>query len=175
MMDQRRNLLLFIPVILAFLLQFGVLSVAVGSDQRSEDVFLNTSPCRSGLEVSDYRKLKIRIELMPADNEVIGLTQKKLQTTCEVRLKQAGIEPVDQKDECLYVKVDSVREAYTISIRLLRTILFKKNGSVYRKYGAPTWQKNIIGLHRGNVRYVFEGLDSVLDDFISEYLKANSK
>jgi len=175
MMDQRRNLLLFIPVILAFLLQFGVLSVAVGSDQRSEDVFLNTSPSRSGLEVSDYRKLKIRVEPLPANNEVTGLTQRKLQTACEARLKQAGIEPVDQKDECLYIKVDSVREAYTISIRLSRTILFRKDGTVYEKPEGATWQKNIIGLHRGNVRYVFGGLDSLLDDFISEYLKANSK
>lgn len=96
-MDQRRYLLLFIPVILVILLPFGVLSAEGESGQRPEEVFLNTVPSRSGLEVSDYRKLKLHVEPLPTDNEVIGLTQKKLQTACEVRLKRAGIEPVAQK------------------------------------------------------------------------------
>jgi len=173
-MDQRRYLLLFVLVTLAILLPLGVLSAEGESDKRREEVFLNTSPSRSGLEVSEYGKLKVLIELLSAD-KVIGLTREKLEKKCEIRLKQAGIEPVGQKDECLYVKVDLLRDAYAMSIGLSRTILFKKNGNIYRKCGAPTWQKNIIGLHRGNVRYVFECLDSLLDDFISEYLKANSK
>jgi hypothetical protein len=39
---------------------------------------------------------------LPANAEVIGVTEKKLQRKCEARLKQAGIEPVAHKDECLY-------------------------------------------------------------------------
>jgi hypothetical protein len=173
-MDQGKYHLLFLSMILAILLQFGRSGAEAENDQRFEELFLNAAPCRSGLEVSDYRKLKISIEHLPANAEVIGVTQKKLQRKCEARLKQAGIEPVAHKDECLCIKVDLVGDAYTMSIRLSRPILFKANEIVYKKHGAETWQKNIIGLHRGNVRYIFEGLDSLLDDFISEYLKTNS-
>ena len=90
-------------------------------------------------------------------------------------MKQAGIEPVVDKDECLSVKVDLVRGAYAMSMRLVRPILFKTNEIVYRKPGAETWERHIVGFYGGDARYIFEGLDSLLDDFISEYLKANSK
>jgi hypothetical protein len=62
-----------------------------------------------------------------------------------------------------------------MSVRLVRPILFRTNEIVYRKPGAGTWKREIVGYHGGNARYIIEGLDSLLDDFISEYLKANSK
>ena len=88
---------------------------------------------------------------------------------------QAGIEPVADKEEYLYIKVELVKDAYALSMRFLRPTLFKTAKMIFRKPGTDTWERNIIGLHMGNIRYIFEGLDSLLDDFISEYLKVNSK
>jgi len=112
----------------------------------------------------------------PLNRAKLSLDRKiSKESTTEMRLKQAGIEPIADKDECLFVKVELVRGAYAMTLRLVRPVLFKTNEIVYRKPGAGTCRRQIIGVHGGNARYIFEGLDSLLGDFINEYLKANSK
>ncbi len=174
-MVRRHYLLLVFSVMIIVLPECGSRAAERQSPPRFEELFLNATPCQSGLEVSDYRRLRIFVEDLPGHTEVPWLTKNKLQTKCEIRLKQAGIEPVADKDECLFVKVELVRGAYAMTLRLTRPVLFKTNERVYRKPGAGTWRRQIIGLHNGNARYILEGLESLFDDFISEYLKANSK
>jgi len=174
-MDRRPCLLLILPILLVILPEVELWAAEKRDPARFEEFFSNAKPCQSGLEVSDYRRLKIFVEDLPASTEVPCLTKDKLQTKCDLRLKQAGIEPVADKDEYLCVKVELVRGAYAMTLRLVRPVLFKTNKIVYRKPGAGTWRRQIVGLHAGNAQYIFEGLDSLLDDFISEYLKANSK
>ena len=174
-MGQRQYLLLVFSILFLVPPEFRLWAAESRNHRHFEELFLKADPCQSGLEVSDYRRLRIYVEELPANTEVACLTKRELQTKCELRLRQAGIEPVADKDEYLSVKVDLVRGAYAMSVRLVRPILFRTNEIVYRKPGAGTWKREIVGYHGGNARYIIEGLDSLLDDFISEYLKANSK
>ncbi len=174
-MDRRYYLLLLLSMLLVILPEVRSEAAEGQSPLRFEKLFSEANPCQSGLEVSDYRKLRILVEDLPADTGVPHLAKSMLQTKCETRLKQAGIEPASYKEEYLSVKVEFVREAYAMTIRLVRPVLFKANDIVYRDPGARTWRRQIVGLHKGNTRYIFEGLDSLLDDFIADYLKANSR
>src|SRR3990172_4395059 len=162
-MNPHKYLLLFLSSIIFILSQFCVAGAEKPNHQRFDELSLISNPCGNGLEVSDYKKLKIFIEDLTGNNFVTGLTRRNLQAKCEVRLMQAGIEPVADKEEYLYIKVELVKDAYALSMRFLRPTLFKTAKMIFRKPGTDTWERNIIGLHMGNIRYIFEGLDSLLD------------
>jgi hypothetical protein len=135
----------------------------------------------TGLEVSDYKKLVVLTELdehydEKIDTGKIGLTEAMIRTECESRLKEAGLNPTSKfsRPEYLSVNVKIRHRSYYILVQFNRPVQYQVEETQFMKYGANIWQKGLLGQHGYAPEYILERLDSVLDDFVGEYLKTNS-
>lgn len=135
----------------------------------------------NGLEVSDYKKLVLLTELdehyeEKIDTGKIGLTEAMIRTKCESRLKEAGLEPTSKfsRPEYLSATVRIRHRSYYILIEFNRPVQYQVEETQFMKYGAKVWQKSLLGQHGYVPEYILEKLDSLLDDFLAEYLKTNS-
>jgi hypothetical protein len=125
-MGRRQYLRLILLIILVILPKVRLWPAERWNPPHVEGLFSNANPCQSGLEVSDYRRVRICVENLPATSDVVRLTRKKLRTKRELPLKQEGVEPVDGKDGYLSVKVDLVRGVYAMSMAWVRPILLRQ-------------------------------------------------
>jgi len=160
--------------------------VTLGFEPSSAQVKRDSNPqfkiSKKGLEVSDYKKVVLLIELEEYyDEDVgggkIGLTKEMLRAECESRLKQAGLEIMSgfNRPEYLYVNVNIRYRSFYILMQLNRPVLYRVKETEYMKYGAKTWQGILLGQHGYTPEYIMECLDKLLEDFINEYLKANTE
>ncbi|MGD0626389.1 MAG: hypothetical protein ABSB32_16930 [Thermodesulfobacteriota bacterium] len=155
-----------------FFIFFSILLVVLSFKQSSAQQW-----SLNGLETSDYRKVVVVIENLSEDAINIGLTQERIRTKCELRLRQAGLEPLsrlNEKSECLYINIHVVGFAYHISLEFRRLIYFDAGMISYRTVSA-TWKIGATGTHGRDPESIIQGLDGRLDNFLNEYLKANSK
>ena len=138
---------------------------------------LDAKGSANGLEVSDYRKVRVSIEKLPEDARKIGLTEERIRTECELRLWQAGLEsvPPSGRSERLYVNINVVSSAFNIDLEFKRKVFFEVKETLYVDYGITTWSWGTTGMHGGNPEYIVQSLDGLLHEFLNEYLKANLK
>ena len=138
--------------------------------------FLESKPSLNGLENSDYKRVKIGIEQLNEAGKKIGLTEERIRTRCELRLRQYGLEPVpvsDQKSEFVYLGIHVVGLAYHTWVEFGRPVVFNSGKNLYTTSG-KTWFRSETGTHGGDSEFILRGLDSLLDELLNEYLKANS-
>jgi len=135
----------------------------------------------NGLEVSDYKKLVLLTELdehydEKIDTAKIGLTEAMIRAKCESRLKEAGLEPTSKfsRPEYLSVIVETRHRSYYILVQFNRPVQYQVEETQFMKYGVNIWQKGLLGQHGYAPEYILERLDTVLEDFVVEYLKVNS-
>jgi hypothetical protein len=136
----------------------------------------------NGLEVSDYKKLVVLTELDEYYDEKIdpgriGLTKAMIRNECQSRLKEAGLNPTSEfsRPEYLSVNVKIRHRSYYILVQFNRPVQYQVKETQFMKYGANVWQKDLLGQHGYAPEYILERLDSVLEDFVTEYLKTNSR
>jgi hypothetical protein len=108
---------------------------------------------------------------------MIGLTEERIRTRCELRLKQYGLKPVpvsDQIPEFVYIGIHVVGLAYHTWVEFGRPVVFNSGNALYKTSG-KTWFRSETGTHGGDAEFIIRGLDSLFDEFLNEYLKANSQ
>lgn len=131
----------------------------------------------TGLEVADYKTVGYLIERLSDGAAEIGLTENRLQTRVELRLRQAGLAPVNMKGEgpsaYLYVQVSVVGGGFSVNVSFDRTVSFLDAGREYTVYGTAVWGRGSIGTHGGDSEFIVGRLDGRLDIFLNEYLKVN--
>ena len=138
-----------------------------------------------GLEVTDYKKVAIRIELYETheSGKRIGLTKEKIRNECELRLRQAGLQPTEEvRDEFLFISMTILggrASAFSINVSFVRPALFMMGEKGETKYllrpDAVSWLRGTVGTAGGDPGFVTQQLDGLLDKFLNEYLKDNSK
>jgi hypothetical protein len=130
---------------------------------------------RTGLEANNPKRLDILIEELTKEAYDIGLTTEKLRTKCELRLRQAGIEPIDSlgSSTYLYLNCNIVGAAYNIFLSLNRRVKFEVGDKTYNKDACSTWTSGTTGTHGWNGNNLIGELDNLLDLFLNDYLKAN--
>jgi len=165
--------------ILVLFVSFSIvaLNFHLSNAQQFSPLFLNAKPSQNGLEVSDYRKIAIIVESLANSAKKIGLTQERIQTECESRLRQARllVVPTGSRSKFLYIMVHVVGNAYIMEINFNRIVLFEVEKTRYIHSGATTWRRLATGLHRDDPEYMMQCLDDGLDDFLKAYQKANAK
>ena len=118
------------------------------------------------------------VEGFHADASSIGLTEDRIQTRVELRLRSAGLTPVSvstaQLKPFLYVYVKVVSGTFNISVEYKRLVSFIKGDQQYEGIGTM-WVTGGTGTHGDKTAYIMNSLDSVLDKFLNEYLKANQQ
>lgn len=133
----------------------------------------------SGLEVSDYKKVVLSVDLDEFGSDYatnIDLSKKRIRTECQSRLSQAGLEPVSEftRPEYLYVNIKVSLHAFSLLLQFSRPVTFQVGELEYARYGAKTWQRQITGTHGGGPDYVLHSLGLLLDAFLRDYLQANA-
>ena len=132
---------------------------------------------KNGLETANYKYVAVRIESATVDAGSIDLTEDRIRTHVELRLRSAGLTPGDdlmKNKAFLYVKINVRGAAVHLAVEYARRVVFTTDDRPYR-YVAKTWQSVGVGTHAGDTAYIMEGLDAHLDRFLNEYLKVNQK
>jgi len=138
---------------------------------------LASKPSLNGLETSGYKRVKIGMEQLNEAAKKIGLTEERIRARCELRLIQYGLEPVsvdDQMPEFVYIGIHIVGMAFHTWVEFGRPVVFNTGKASYKTSG-KTWFRSETGTHGGDPEFILQGLDSLFDEFLNEYLKANSK
>jgi hypothetical protein len=149
----------------------ALLAVTLGSllgiptVQASED---------SGLEVADYRSLRVVIEHLTPDAQRIGLTESAARNRVELRVRVAGIKPTEDVlgPAFLYVAINVAGTTFTVEASFTRPVTYSVGQRTLSRR-AFTWHEGMIGTHGNNSGYILELLDQLLDRFLNEYLRAN--
>jgi hypothetical protein len=156
-----------ILILLVVLFSF---QVAGAQSQKQE-----FSVSESGLEAPGYKTVQILIIGNGLDK--IGLTEERIRTKCELRLRQANLNPIPKAKLPLHylgISVTVADGAFAIQVEFTRPVTFMVNGKEYWTLGT-TWERNSAGTHGRDPEYVIQTLDRHLDDFLNDYLKANAK
>ena len=128
----------------------------------------------TGLEWNS-KDIEILVEHLPDNARSIGLTADRIQTKCESRLRQAGLNIVDESSHLpifLYVSVNLFGNSFNIDLHFNRIVNYLSGGDkMYWKYAA-TWHTSMTGTS-DNAEYILQSLDGQLDKFLNDYLKAN--
>jgi len=120
----------------------------------------------NGLETANYKYVAVAVENFSADAGSIGLTEDRIRTRVELRLRSAGLTPGDdvtKNSAVLVVIVHVVGRAFTILFRYERKVDFTTGNRRYR-YVAATWKSAIMGTHTGNAAYIMDVLDGRMDE-----------
>ena len=138
---------------------------------RAQDISNGT-----GLEVENYSFVCIIIETLPEGATEVGLTKDRVLPRVELRLRQAGLHPGEQRSgECLYVSINVVGQAFSVHLAFLRWVSYVVGENRQLRVHAATWNTGGAGTHGRDSEYIVQGLDRHLDQFVNEYLKANGR
>ena len=156
--------------ILISLLVFLSFQMADAQSQKQE-----FSVSESGLEAPNYKTVQILIIGNGLDK--IGLTEERIWTECELRLRQANLNPIPKAKLPLHylgISVAVADGAFAIQVEFTRPVTFMVDGKEYWTLGT-TWIRNSAGTHGRDPEFIIQSLDGRLDYFLDEYLKANAK
>ena len=150
--------------------------------------------CETNLSYEQYlhlrevgSKFEVAIEeLRKEDIKKIGLTEERLRTVAELRLRKEGMTIVNEKSRkvpaegerheipVVYVNVCIVGPAYNIDLMICEDVVLKRPSSVTWIF-APTWGREITGTHVGDSEKIISSLNQLFDSFFNDYYKANPK
>ena len=130
-----------------------------------------------------FRSLQIECQTLPLaiepfihDEAEIGLTEERIQTIAESRLRAArlyhdsGLAAVLRADHYLYVNVLVVGNAFSFNVGYRKKLHDEKSGM---SNFAQTWSTGGAGTHGRDAGYILQSLSENMDMFIVEYLRVN--
>ncbi len=134
------------------------------------------SSSKNGLEVDRNEGIGIVINITDEAKKV-RLTKTRLQTKCELRFRQAGIN-IDTKGLIpifLYVDVTVYQLAFAVRLEFKRPMQFTVGKVEYWQPEAATWTDGAVGIHGNNPEFIVGSVDERLDNFLNAFLEANPK
>jgi len=109
----------------------------------------------------------------------IGLTEERLRTVTELRLRREGMKIVTEKEVTyktphIYIGVTVVELAYSIHLRICEWVGLQRLPSPHWTIAA-IWDQGFTGIHSGQPEFIVSSLNKLLDEFFNDYYKANPK
>ncbi|MEJ2050286.1 MAG: hypothetical protein P8Y60_10700 [Calditrichota bacterium] len=156
----------YIPnIIISILLCIGITSVT-----RAQ-----SSIQPSGLEMSDYKKLGLDIEIVSSYGTLLNLDRERAYLKCKTKFDQFSITLIDPElaEATLKVNINIEDFAYHVGLDFSRMVSYsvKKKGD-FHVYGI-TWHRSTTGTHQESAGVIMLALDELLDNFLEEYVKTN--
>ena len=124
----------------------------------------------------ECQTLPLVIEPFIHDEAEIGLTEERIQTIAESRLRAArlyqdgDIFAALSADHYLYINVLVVGNAFGYTVGYFKTLHDEKSGM---SSFAQTWRTGGIGTHGRDAGFILQGISEQVDKFIVEYLRVN--
>jgi len=120
-------------------------------------------------------KFEVKIDLSE-DAKKIGLTEEKLRTVSELRLRKEGMTIVDETGleiAIVYVNVIVVGTAYHLNLLICEWVVLIRP---YAKWAlVATYMQEGSGTHGGIPEWIVSSLNKLFDEFFNDYYKANPK
>ena len=122
--------------------------------------------------------VELIVERLPDFAADIGLTEERIQTLAESRLRVARLYDAAMLafTPYLYVRVSVLVSesgrggAFNIEVSFKRYLFNAVSGSTGF---AATWEAGSFGTHGGDADFILQGVSGYLDEFILEYLRVN--
>ena len=123
-------------------------------------------------------KFEILIGNLNEDAKKIGLTEERLRTVTELRLRKEGMDIKNASTNLnmpyVCVTITVVGAAFGIDLRIKEVVeIQRKPLPVFCT--TSTWGASSIGTHIGDPEFIVSGLSQLLDEFLNDYYKANPK
>ena len=111
------------------------------------------------------------VENLNSDARKIGLTEERLETVAELRLRSTFL--YDPKARSyLYVNVNVVGRAYSISVEYRKWLYDPASGE---EGMATAWDEGSTGTHGRDANYISSAVSEHIDAFLVEYLRVNEE
>ena len=110
------------------------------------------------------------VERLSSDEADIGLTEARIQTAAEARLRSARIYDDSVRSPYLYIQVTVVGRAFNFDISFKKRLY---DPVTDRRASATTWNLGGTGTHGGDAGYVLRALSEFVDTFVLDYLRVN--
>lgn len=124
-------------------------------------------------------KIWVLIEVLGEEERKMGLTEDRLKSITELRLRREGIQICSREEwfshnniPWLYVNVVVVGRAFNVLLELKDYVSLHRDRSI--SCYASTWSQDITGTSN-NPEYIVSALSELLDEFINDYYIANPK
>jgi len=118
------------------------------------------------------------VDLEIKNNARLSLQKEKIKAQCELRLREAGLEPLErisgEGKEYLFVFFQILENTFSIDLQFKRDGVFHGADGTYFM-SATTWGEGAFGRHNHKEAFLMNSLDGLLASFLNEYLKANAK
>ena len=147
-------------------------------------LFLNFLLCETSFLYGQFTnlinigsKFKIIIEDLNEDAKKIRLTEERLRTVVELRLRKEGIiitDEVSLEIPIVLVSVTMVGSAYSVTLMIAEMVKLKRLPPPHWTLVSP-WVKAITGTHIGDPEQIVSSLNRLFDIFLNDYYKANPK
>ena len=133
-----------------------------------------------GLEVSDSENLCYVLSLH--NDSELPITSQEISSQIELRLRSLKIRPVDAfkkpDNPFLSVLISITKNQFNIHFQFFRTVNFTVAEKTYTT-NATTWSDGTSGIHgrdpRKDPEFIAQATLKYVDQFATEYLKANGK
>jgi hypothetical protein len=134
----------------------------------------------SGLEVQNVKQIPVWVTPIDETTKKMGLTDERIKTKCEFKIRQMKLEPVDfritypPQPYQLMISIQATESSFLVELTFLRRVNYEVGGKLYEIY-APTWLTNGFGTHGNDSEYILSALDGKLEEFLNEFVKTNIK
>lgn len=133
---------------------------------------------KEGLEVNESKTLYYALSL--SNHSKMIVTEQEISSQVELRLRQLNIRPVSylktpRHPPYLHMIVNIYDSGFNVHVNFRREVFFMIQDKIYRT-DATTWSDGSSGRHDGNnPGFIMRIIIKYLDQFLTDYLKANEK
>lgn len=129
----------------------------------------------TGLEVgAPYKDVVVEYNISARAKEA-GFGEKAAKIKAEPLFRAAGInENPANRANTLHVAVDVVGRAFLVQVFFSRVVNYRANVDDEYVMVVPTWRTTRFGTYAADTGYISSAVGIAVEDFLSEYLKANA-
>lgn len=154
----------------------GLTGKAEAQTPRPQEVNADSSDV-----LAEQKGVLVVVEDLSKDADKIGLTDSRIQTAVELKLRQSGIKVLTKQEHqeilshpYLYINVNVFQEAFSIDVEH-REVVQLTRGKKPTVFGASIWRKGATGMVRSDPEYVVSSVGRLVDNYCNDFLKANPK
>lgn len=115
------------------------------------------------------RPIYLLVEELPPDAAAIRLTEERVSTLAESRLRAARLF-AEESLQYLYVNVNVSGRAFNVAVGFYKRLWDPSSD----EFGSTrTWGSGSTGTHGGDGGYIMQTISEHLDRFVLEYLRVN--
>ncbi len=133
----------------------------------------------SGLAVEEASKIKVLVENPGEEGQTWGLTEQSIRTAIAGKLQSAKIVPLPEENFSLpywlYVEIQLLDTAFQVGLNFDRLVSYRVKQKVFHTF-ATVFIRESIGINsKKDGQYPLRILNKLLDEFLSEFQKANQE